>query len=1752
MDKKRYRSWGGSEKKRPRKSLKAKPEAPAASPPPSDQKRYRNWTPVESAAPDSAIIVPSKTIIVPSAPTIIVPSKKSVAALSGQSHERFRGLLPDLDSLTSKIIEADLDHTQAYDVANRVDDLVDWAPNAIVFASDRRFLGMRPFAKQVEILLYTFEEFCFRCSDMRYMTEIAVDDTLEKLLSKVALLEFGRCPHCGATKGDGRAQGFYVDPLEIVAIVGQRAGKCLAGDTEVFDGEKRCTVESLVGRPPFIVPTKDADAKLRWGKATAFASGHKPCVKLTLVDGSSVTLSTDHQVFTARGWVEAGNLVARDLVATPRAALPTPKQTLQISDSEVTLAAYLLADGGVSQVGTNFTKKTPVIIDEFVAVANELADGNLTRRPHRKVTPELRETIFKLAADGLFQRVIAEKVGLSQTTVNKVLASKEVACLSGVTSKHNITYGVSGLQWFRDKWGINGLSKHKRIPAEFWSLPERQIGLFLNRFWACDGYVEDHALGVTLASEKMIDDLKFLLVRLGIRASKRYKAARCNGKVFDAWRLTVYGHDALTLLKVMGPILSKEQACARLQEELEASSARKDGGAKANHDRVPIGRDEIMAIASEMEEAGLMGRGKRGGRRHEMREFCSAKSGSYVSRGLFEAFCRKFNYSGNYSWLAKSDLRWEFVESVEDRGVLPVFDLSVPDTECFVGNNIVLHNSVTAAICINYLIHRNLMLPVPWKTYGLSPGQIVDFTIVATSVSQVEKTLWSTFKGMLESSAWFTNYQKLCNEEGRKKGLKSTVTLAETYVWFGHKHMLIYFAANNPAGLRGTTRFGAAIDELGWFDSQENSGRIRSNGPETYAALSNACLTLRGAFAHEVERDPATSWPVPLMVSISSPHSMDDPIMSVYRDSATNKRVVRRHWATWEMSPTLPKNLLIETGDLLKRTGPRDYGAQPPIADDPLIQRTDLITEAFKAPLAVDKRYGRIVRPSARGVIHDLEVLGRGRTKQLTAALDTKYEVTIPYQRLRRTKRKYVKALGAYRALFKELLETPATTRNHIMGVDLGASNNALAVVCGFLADDGRKFVTDFALEVKPDAMSINIADVYKNLIVPLIDKLHVCAVFYDRWSCLTGDTLVYTSEGMKKIADMHEDMEGVFPSKALVATKDGVQETSHWGRLPPQDVYDVVLKGGYQLTGTKDHKLWAASADRIGWVPIGSLREGDWVALSSPDLWPADLYRVEYEGRPQQVECAICARKMTNLTRHIIFTHRLDWQEYLDTYRPKWTTANTGKSKSINLPTHVTPELARILGYLVSEGVYGSEFYNTNKQVVDDYCACFEACFGVKPSVVLRKHEPHHVAGNAKISEVKAIYQVLTSCVDIKLYLEHLMGGRDNSHEKRVPPCILQSPKHVAREFLRALYEGDGCCSTKVQRVVYGSASNVLLQQVTSLLANFGIWCFTPACMTGVNAVKFMEEIGFVTKTADLLPKHSRECVPVEAVLRRFVEENRSWLKATDSFTHYLLYRMKDVSKETIEEFKSRYGAAYPEYAKELDDLTRFTWRRVRSITKRPEPEPVYDLTVPGSHSFVANGIVSHNSLHHIQDLSSKFGSLGPLNSTKERRSWLRDLRDNDERPSFIAEQYSLGTGDALSLVSRLEQGDCLFPRMEVGLMELMVNKGLEPKNYPYAHLALQLATVRLRGNRLLKPANRDDDLFRAWANAAVKAFSDELIVDMLLKRSPVSSEAPTVVSAHVSLGMGKKGLRGNVAAGSMTNYGSNAAPVILRKKRG
>jgi hypothetical protein len=135
------------------------------------------------------------------------------------------------------------------------------------------------------------------------------------------------------------------------------------------------------------------------------------------------------------------------------------------------------------------------------------------------------------------------------------------------------------------------------------------------------------------------------------------------------------------------------------------------------------------------------------------------------------------------------------------------------------------------------------------------------------------------------------------------------------------------------------------------------------------------------------------------------------------------------------------------------------------------------------------------------------------------------------------------------------------------------------------------------------------------------------------------------------------------------------------------------------------------------------------------------------------------------------------------------------------------------------------------------------------------------------------------------------------------------------------------------------------------------------------------------------------------------------------------------------------------------------------------------------------------------------------------------------------------------------MEQGDCLFPALEVGIMELLVNRSLDPVSYPYSQLALQLSTVRARGARLLKPIGGDDDLFRAWANAAIKAFTDETVVDLLSQETrgqPMQQQSNAKRGSYVSMGSAGKGLRRTetLQHGALSNNSStNGMPMAVKR---
>jgi len=414
----------------------------------------------------------------------------------------------------------------------------------------------------------------------------------------------------------------------LLGLLGVGSGKCLAAGSVIYDvalGRRRDVAEP----GDLCVPTLGRGMQV--GQARAFPSGRKECVKVRLRDGAELVASTDHpfleatKFVAADAWTQAADLLLGQLVAVPT-RLPEPKHPLDISDDEVSLLGLMFADGGLTHSTLRFSDENADTVQEFKRCARALGMDFSEDKSHSK--------------------------------------SREMNLL--------------GAQQFRARWNLYALSKHKQLPPELWGLSTKHVALFLSRFWACDGHYAENILECTLASEKLVDDLRFLLLRIGVRTTKKFKKARCKGKLFDAWRISISGQDAVNFLQAVPLFADVEGRRARLQERL-SSRAR-----NTNVDVVPIGRAEVREICIEM---GWLER------KSAAREWLGATAGQWVSRGKFAAFCVEWGYTGKYTKLLLDGFAWERVVAVEPVGVQEVFDLNVPETHNFVANNIVVHNT---------------------------------------------------------------------------------------------------------------------------------------------------------------------------------------------------------------------------------------------------------------------------------------------------------------------------------------------------------------------------------------------------------------------------------------------------------------------------------------------------------------------------------------------------------------------------------------------------------------------------------------------------------------------------------------------------------------------------------------------------------------------------------------------------------------------------------------------------------------------------------------------------------------------------------------------------------------------------------------------------------------------------------------------------------------------------------------------------
>lgn len=371
--------------------------------------------------------------------------------------------------------------------------------------------------------------------------------------------------------------------------------------------------------------------------------------------------------------------------------------------------------------------------------------------------------------------------------------------------------------------------------------------------------------------------------------------------------------------------------------------------------------------------------------------------------------------------------------------------------------------SSAVALFSAYLIHKYLKLQKPLEVFGLMRGSILTATFVALTFNRALRLLWAPLHNHLTGSPWFQAYHEVLDYYGQKYG-EEVYKLKDQIVEYPHRSLVMYPSGPNKRTLRGDTRFLTAIDELGWFLNEGDSdSKERAGADEIYTALDRSLLTIR-AKARRLLEQGYHNVPTAYAFNISSPSHPRDKIMTLVRDHANSSQVFTVHLPTWEMNPDLPQ----DSPDIQKvyqenpMKAERDYGANPPLNENPFIHNGQLLYRLASGTNRVQYQY-----------MHKKDQAGR-----------------------------------RMRAASVENVRTESKVRRSLLAIDAGFSNNSFALVIGHPREslDGEvTYHLDTFVEVAPtkDLVVLNYSKLARDLIYPLIKELNVGIVVADRWNSL-------------------------------------------------------------------------------------------------------------------------------------------------------------------------------------------------------------------------------------------------------------------------------------------------------------------------------------------------------------------------------------------------------------------------------------------------------------------------------------------------------------------------------------------------------------------------------------------------------------------------------------------------------------------------
>lgn len=444
---------------------------------------------------------------------------------------------------------------------------------------------------------------------------------------------------------------------------------------------------------------------------------------------------------------------------------------------------------------------------------------------------------------------------------------------------------------------------------------------------------------------------------------------------------------------------------------------------------------------------------------------------------------------------------------------------------------------------------------------------------------------------------------------------------------------------------------------------------------------------------------------------------------------------------------------------------------------------------------------------------------------------------------------------------------------------------------------------------------------------------------------CVAEGTRIQTNKGLVKIEEICNDLgqNEVFNWKAI--SRQGKQKITHAGKTNRRKVSCLRIESlGRNFLVTPNHRILINRTGwSLEWVEARNLKIGDnIVAPYTEGMWAKS-----WPVLPSKQEF-----------------HRI---------------RELNRSAELKWPKRVNVDICSAIGYLLGDGSIGKysiRLINTFNEISKHFKKCMQSICDMSPRIDVI---------SSKITKNVKYYTDDYNSVELADWF-NLVGIKSGIHwQKEIPDFIFKCPKEGVIAFLKALLETDGCVTKRNVRLAMTSEKIVI--DFALLMQNLGIFGSTRVkkstknrtvywwtCSDKHNVDKLHNLFGkfhSIRGSSDLKEEPAftslrlqtkPEVVKNSKFISLYSKERINYHTAKFPLTQFRhnSAHFKDIETAIINLEKFNHLVEHTMGAREIFS-NKYSLCAISAIEYAGE-HYVYDLTVPVSESFTANGFIVHN----------------------------------------------------------------------------------------------------------------------------------------------------------------------------------------------